>query len=321
MDPQPDSPRAPFDDADATVIFRSSDGVTFHLYKDVMAKASPIMRDMFMLPDNPHSRLQVVDLTENARTLESVFRLCYPVQFPTIATVEHLLAVIEATEKYEMAGVLDNVRHLMQPILDKEPLRVFAIAYMYQMEDITRLTARQLLGEDGQSFMPPSSPPKEFTTLSAIALYNLHTYRVRCVTAAKVAVKDLKLIVAGNHSRRITVTSYPNRTPEEENLSWSWALDRNLCTCPKIFITIDGRSYRVPGWLTPYLDALSDAVSKAPYGRIVRSFLTTDEATAVLAAGKFCGGTNCFPKVLMDIIFMNDLLADNVDSAVDKVSQ
>lgn len=36
-----------FDDEDANIIVRSSDGVDFRLYKNVLAKASPVFRDMF----------------------------------------------------------------------------------------------------------------------------------------------------------------------------------------------------------------------------------------------------------------------------------
>ena len=84
------STRPPFDDADADVIFRSSDGVEFRLYKNAIAKASPVFRDMFTLPDGPAltTEPQVVPLTEDADTLERLFRLCYPVERPRFASLE-----------------------------------------------------------------------------------------------------------------------------------------------------------------------------------------------------------------------------------------
>ena len=43
-------PRAPFDDDDADIIFRSSDADDFRLYRVILAKASPVFRTMLQLP-------------------------------------------------------------------------------------------------------------------------------------------------------------------------------------------------------------------------------------------------------------------------------
>ena len=101
-------PRAPFDDKDADIIFRSSDHVDFHLYKVVVAAASPVLRDMITLPTETTAP-QVVELTETARTLEHVFRFCGPVAFPDITTVDDIRAVLEAARKYDMAVVVANL--------------------------------------------------------------------------------------------------------------------------------------------------------------------------------------------------------------------
>lgn len=70
------SARTPFDDADADVILRSCDGVDFRLYKNVIAKASTVFREMFSLPKPPDTptTLRAFILPENADTLERLFR-------------------------------------------------------------------------------------------------------------------------------------------------------------------------------------------------------------------------------------------------------
>ena len=45
--------RAPFDDENADIIFRSSDGVDFRVYKVIVSKLSPMLRDMLAVPPPP----------------------------------------------------------------------------------------------------------------------------------------------------------------------------------------------------------------------------------------------------------------------------
>lgn len=74
--------RPPFDYADADIISRACDGINFHLYKNIVAKASTVFGDMFSLPTDPDAQPEIpqtVPLTEDADTLERLFRLCLPV--------------------------------------------------------------------------------------------------------------------------------------------------------------------------------------------------------------------------------------------------
>ncbi|EIW63245.1 uncharacterized protein TRAVEDRAFT_43549 [Trametes versicolor FP-101664 SS1] len=92
--------RPPFDYADADIISCACDGINFHLYKNIVAKASTVFGDMFSLPTDPDAQPEIpqtVPLTEDADTLERLFRLCLPVvpsQFhpsSTISPPEHCL--------------------------------------------------------------------------------------------------------------------------------------------------------------------------------------------------------------------------------------
>ncbi|KAI0690288.1 hypothetical protein C8T65DRAFT_700046 [Cerioporus squamosus] len=200
------SPRDPFDDDDADIVFRSSDNVDFRLYKVIVAKASPVMRGMLTLPSDPSADAAtppVVRLTETARTLEHVFRLCSPVEHPVITTVEDVHAVLEAARKYEMAAVTANLRWIIKQILPKEPLRMYAIAYMLELEDVAREAAELLLEEP--SFHIPSTPPPEFQILPSLAIYAVHMYRQKCVEAALRVLEDHHWVLNGECGHRVMI--------------------------------------------------------------------------------------------------------------------
>ncbi|RPD57552.1 hypothetical protein L227DRAFT_472462, partial [Lentinus tigrinus ALCF2SS1-6] len=171
-----------FDDEDADIIFRSSDGVDFRLYKVIVSKLSPMLRDMLAVPPPPDVEgPPIVDVTEDARTLEHVFRLCCPVKHPDITTVEEVYAVLQAARKYDMSAVTANMRSPIKQLLPREPLRIYAIAYIFGMEDVARDAA--VLLRDDPRFHIPTSPPPEFALLPAAALYAVHIYRKKCVDA------------------------------------------------------------------------------------------------------------------------------------------
>ena len=201
--------RSLFDDADADIIIRSSDDVDFRVYKVILAKASPVFRTMLSLPQSspsspktaPHStsELPVVQLTEDAKTLENVFRLCYPVEHPDITSVDDIHPVLEAARKYEIACVATNLRWDIARILPKEPLRMYAVAYMQQLEDVAREAAKLLL--DIPQFHVPPSPPLEFRDLPCLAIYAVHVYRQKCLDAVMKVLEDRTWIAHGPHDR------------------------------------------------------------------------------------------------------------------------
>lgn len=167
-----------FDDEDANIIVRSSDGVDFRLYKNVLAKASPVFRDMFTLPASPSSSSesqnpQTISLSETAETLDALFRLCYPVEHPVFTAFEHLRAVLEAAEKYDIASLAGNLKEYFVHFLDSEPLRTYATGYFLQSREITRAAAKRLL-EDPEFAAPDVPPPRVRQSSCSCFAFRLH---------------------------------------------------------------------------------------------------------------------------------------------------
>ncbi|KAI0690283.1 hypothetical protein C8T65DRAFT_817378 [Cerioporus squamosus] len=317
--------RPPFDDEDADIIFRSSDGVDFRLYKVIVSKLSPILRDMLAAPPPPDvESIPIVDVTEDARTLEHVFRLCCPVEHPDITTVDDLQAVLEVARKYDMAAVAANVQRIIRRVLPREPLRIYALAYMLQIEDAAREAA--VLLRDDPFFHMPNSPPPEFALLPAVAVYAVHAYRKKCLDAALRVLDDTNWILNDNHERAMTPfpTTAPNTNGEQDiPLSWVWMVINYpeahvaWCTVGPIQLRVlpSGATYATRQWWCNYMRSLRNALYLRPSGQTVRGHLA--ECDDVLRHAASCPG--CMPRAFGDLTLFNTLLAAKIDEAVAKV--
>jgi hypothetical protein len=82
----PASAGAPFDDAWADLILRSSDGVPFRVFKIILSLASPIFTDMFSIPppvsQQSDDQIPMVDLSEHSKVLDVALCHIYPIRSP-----------------------------------------------------------------------------------------------------------------------------------------------------------------------------------------------------------------------------------------------
>ena len=291
----------PFDDEDADIIFRSSDDVDFRLYKVVLTKISPVFRTMLSTstvpsgPGEPH----VITLKENARTLEDIFRLCYPAEHPNVTSVYEVKSILAAAQKYEIASAIANLRWVITRILPEDPLRFYAIAYTLKMEDVTKKAAQLLL--DDPQFHVPRLPPPEFNDLPCVAIYLVHTYRQNCVEAALHVLTDQEL-----SSQSWIRTTFPKVGHYRE--------DKHEYKT----IHIGPKQVSVCKWFEVYFNSLKPALTERPSGRTVRSFPTSAGASAALSEAASC--SNCASRAHLDAARFLEWLVSKVDYAVSKVS-
>lgn len=163
------------------VILRSSDAVEFKVYKNILALASPVFKDMFSLPQAPQTSsdassesgqadgLPVVDLSEKSATLDMLLRIIYPVVPPafkgvssngTVTDAAQLIKcvepVLEAALKYDMRIV---VKQLCSKLLDASnqvrpdgtvvddtlAVRVYVLACRFRLRDEACIAASAAL--------------------------------------------------------------------------------------------------------------------------------------------------------------------------------
>ncbi|KAF7305425.1 hypothetical protein HMN09_00794900 [Mycena chlorophos] len=174
------------------IILRSRDRVDFHAHKSVLSFASPTcFREMFSFPQPPagasgadptRDGKSVVLMPETGAALEKLLVLCYP-RYTTadaIDSLDGLVEAYEASKKYDVAGgpaVLEAVLKDAR-FLEKEPVRVYAIACVINNRDIVQAAATACLKQP--SVHVPGPPPiPELASLTGLQLelwklYELH---------------------------------------------------------------------------------------------------------------------------------------------------
>ncbi|OCH91491.1 hypothetical protein OBBRIDRAFT_753061 [Obba rivulosa] len=172
----------------ADLIVRSCDGTRFYVHKAILSRASHAFAAMLSGGDATNAtgedpKEQVVELEENACTLDALFRICYPTTDPVLKDARAVLDVMEASKKYIVDHAFDFCKNaLVSPkILENDPFSVFAIACHYGLAEIARKAARQSLHVK----FPPSKSPVGLERLSGSTLYSILQYRENCKGAVR----------------------------------------------------------------------------------------------------------------------------------------
>ncbi|KIP11914.1 hypothetical protein PHLGIDRAFT_33182 [Phlebiopsis gigantea 11061_1 CR5-6] len=128
----------PFDDTDADIVFTTSDGVKFHVYRIVLTLASPFFKDMFSLkqPSGADANTTPIPLQEASDTFDALLRLCYPIDDPDIGSLPLLEKVLGAAMKYQMGEAVKLCRgRLKMAVETAGALPVFAAACRLELEE------------------------------------------------------------------------------------------------------------------------------------------------------------------------------------------
>ncbi|KAF7975463.1 hypothetical protein HWV62_9485 [Athelia sp. TMB] len=175
-----------FNDENADMIVRSSDGVCFHVHAFIMSLCVPIFETMSTLPQVPAASTTVasastsfvppvVDVSEASETVQQFLQLCYPtIANPNVDSLECVQALLEMATKYDTDAIKERVAKFLEIFISHHALRVYAIAYRYQLEkqrlrtidctgttcaaNLRRLSDSQKLA--GHGYIPESPPSK-----------------------------------------------------------------------------------------------------------------------------------------------------------------
>ncbi|KAI0352409.1 hypothetical protein OH77DRAFT_1438737 [Trametes cingulata] len=155
--PRPSSTASyPFNLDSADLILRSCDSINFHVHRAVLAIASPFFATMFQLPPPENSDStgegapshSVVDVSEDSRTLDTLLRLCYPVDKAALESVDDFVRALKAALKYEMQFPVSLVRKELESAAFRgRPLRRWVVASRVGLEDLAVAMAASLVAE------------------------------------------------------------------------------------------------------------------------------------------------------------------------------
>jgi len=183
------------DPPNADIILRSSDLVNFRTNKAILSMSSPFFIDMLSLPqpsdDEVVDGLPVVCLSEDAETLKSLLMTLYPIPFVWLDNYHKALAILAASQKYDMVGAQFSIRTKIEswgPIIlsGTEAFRAYAISssakLLPEMKTSARLTLHfpltlEYLGD-------------ELPLFEGWALRDLVRYRKRCRDSLVLALRS-----------------------------------------------------------------------------------------------------------------------------------
>lgn len=196
------------------VILKSSDGVEFKVYKNILALASPFFRQMFTLPQpgsqdavegsdlKPQPEVSVVEVSETSTALDILLRLIYPIappQFPGTSDsgevtdakelVNGIEPVLDAAIKYDMVLIVKELCARLlaaanttladgSAIDDTLALRVFVLACRHGLREEARHAAyASLKGRVAGVFID------ELRSITAAQYFHLVQFHTKIVAA------------------------------------------------------------------------------------------------------------------------------------------
>ncbi|KAI0945161.1 hypothetical protein AcV7_001775 [Taiwanofungus camphoratus] len=169
----------PFDSPDADLILQTHLDTRFLVSKSIIMAGSDYFRRLLSsYPLSSSASPTIIDnMPESGATIETILRLTYPVPEPILCDLDDVCDAYEAAKKYQMSKAQYSLRRMFSAsrFMDVEPVRVYAIARRFGLEDVAENAAKHVLKS------PPVWPNyEEFNDISAReyhALIKLHRKR------------------------------------------------------------------------------------------------------------------------------------------------
>ncbi|OCH84626.1 hypothetical protein OBBRIDRAFT_798915 [Obba rivulosa] len=153
----------PFIFPSADVIFLSSNDVAFRVHKIILSLASEFFALMFTLPQPASASarsstsdirdieraeldgLPLLRVPETSLVLENLFRYCYPIDDPVLNSLGKIGTTLQAAIKYDLREATKLLKERLVALVTADPLRVYAIACRYSLEDVATVAADNVL--------------------------------------------------------------------------------------------------------------------------------------------------------------------------------
>src|SRR5579863_564061 len=175
---------------EADIIIQSSDLVDFRVHKAILASSSQFFRTMFSLSQPPtelvnDSDVPVLHVSEDAEIIRALITVLYPIPSEIPATYDRVLALLAASQKYDMPAVQFSIRtevdyRNIEAQTGHETFRAYAIASRNSLSPETNAIA--LLALDYPlTFESIGSELREFQGGALRDLVNFRKLRRDCI--------------------------------------------------------------------------------------------------------------------------------------------
>ncbi|KAL4255549.1 BTB domain-containing protein, partial [Pleurotus pulmonarius] len=183
-------------DADIVLVSNDAEPFEFRAHKCILAAASPFFRTMFSLshhnpPSSTTPALPLIPVSEPKTIIETLLQFIYPIPDPPISTLEELTSMLGAAIKYEFECLIASLRKLLisPHFLTSQPVRVFAIACRFDLDEEAQLASRYTLRVNVLD-CPLSDELKHISAYSYHQLLDLHRRRARAARELVVYAPD-----------------------------------------------------------------------------------------------------------------------------------
>ncbi len=185
---------APFNDlADSVdLVIRTADYVDFFVLSGLLSLKSPSSFFRHVLKSSQHTEerdgFPVLEVQEDSDTFRTILLLCYPDVTPQIKSVDQLVAVKKALDKYCMDHTLEKfVQIVIASLLMKEQaLRIFALALVNGWRVLGEAAAKSALAiplDDPEA--DPEEELEDLCSINALQYVRLRNYHRKCRRVAR----------------------------------------------------------------------------------------------------------------------------------------
>ncbi|KAF8630128.1 hypothetical protein AX15_003084 [Amanita polypyramis BW_CC] len=195
--PQPNTTQAdppakapePFDSTvNGNVILRSSDLVDFFVIEGLIRLVSPFFDGMF--PLKKHHEIDgrpIINLSEDSKVLHALLSMIYPhIDEPVMGDYHLCKQVLQAARKYKISIIEKKLRKLAMALVDKEPLRMYAMAISLGWDEVAKIAALNTLSQP----LRDMTFVQEMCQITGADLFSLMRYRFTCAEEACKVAKD-----------------------------------------------------------------------------------------------------------------------------------
>ncbi|TBU34059.1 hypothetical protein BD311DRAFT_611629, partial [Dichomitus squalens] len=143
---------SPFDGSTGDVILRSSDGVDFHCFSQILVAASSVFEGIVAVgtpfPDpssSAHNR-PIIPMSEDSKTLDFLLRFIYLIPKPGQSrSLEEAAVFLEASLKYMMEYPASILTQDLLAFAPSRSMQVWAIGCRLMLEEVARAGAERML--------------------------------------------------------------------------------------------------------------------------------------------------------------------------------
>jgi hypothetical protein len=220
---------SPFDNRRGTadLVLRTFDDVDFFVHKEILSIASVAFEELILNPTPNSSNavrngLRVVRLTELSNALDSVLRLIYPTPPPNSLELHAIPEILEILRKYELMDFFFRVKPLLVPLIDSEPLCVYAICAEHNLHDLAVMAAVRTLQIPVDSLYSPI-----FKTLKAHRQLVMYHQKADTSMREFIAGSSWFFVVKGLHKAEDSDSCCPSCYDKRTNIN-GWIMHKSL---------------------------------------------------------------------------------------------